>query len=311
MRLSRTNSSVGISILALTTLFTAPVAVAQSPFASEVVSYAAGVGAAAGFTNAATALGSPERFSGEGLIPGAVTPFQPAFRPDEIVSLGVGGSLVVRFDHEVTDDARNPFGIDLLVFGNAFFTESGKGPGIVAGLASEGGTIAVSLDGVAWTNVVGLEADGLFPTMGYTDVSAHSTSAGAQLTDFLRPVNPAVTISTLVGTSYDQVLELYDGSGGGTGIDLGALGLRAIRFVRVTGPSVASMSPEIDAFADVAPLPPNPDLDGNGVVGATDLALLLSAWGTADPIADLDGNGVVASADLAFVLSEWTSGVAP
>ena len=76
---------------------------ADSPFASAVISYVAGTGAATGFTNAASTLGSPERFSGEGLIPGAVTPFQPAFRPDEIVSLGVGGSLVVTFDHDVTD----------------------------------------------------------------------------------------------------------------------------------------------------------------------------------------------------------------
>ncbi len=113
-------------------LATSSSASADSPFASAVISYVAGTGAATGFTNAASTLGSPERFSGEGLIPGAVTPFQPAFRPDEIVSLGVGGSLVVTFDHDVTDDPRNPFGIDLIVFGNAFFTDSSFGVGVVA-----------------------------------------------------------------------------------------------------------------------------------------------------------------------------------
>ena len=284
---------------------------ADSPFASAVISYVAGTGAATGFTNAASTLGSPERFSGEGLIPGAVTPFQPAFRPDEIVSLGVGGSLVVTFDHDVTDDPRNPFGIDLIVFGNAFFTDSSFGVGVVAGLATEGGTIAVSADAVAWTTVRGLAADGLFPTLGYQDVGPYSTTAGQVPTDFLRPMNPTISFSSLVGLGYEALLDKYDGSGGGVGIDIGALGLSAIRFVRISGPTVSGFSPEVDAFSDVAALPPQADLDGNGAVGAGDLAMLLSAWGTSDPAADLDGSGMVGSTDLAFILSAWTMGATP
>lgn len=281
-------------------------AAGESPFASEVVSYAAGTGAALGFTNPLVALGSPERFSGEGLIPGAVTPFQPAFRPNELVSLGVGGSLVLRFDHEVVDDPRNPFGIDLLVFGNAFFTDSSFGKGVVAGLAAEGGSIWVSADGVQWMLARGLDADGLFPTLGWLDAAPYATTAGAVPSDFLRPVDPSLGVGDLIGLGYDGLLDAYDGSGGGTGIDLAPLGLRAIRFVRIDGPASAGMSPEIDAVADVAPLPPDPDLDGDGLVGSSDLARLLAAWGTVDPIADLDGSGTVGSADLAVILSNWS-----
>jgi len=47
------------------------------------------------------------------------------------------------------------------------------------------------------------------------------------------------------------------------------------------------------------------DLNGDGVVNGADLALLLGAWGTADPIADLDGSGVVDGADLASLLGAW------
>jgi hypothetical protein len=47
-----------------------------------------------------------------------------------------------------------------------------------------------------------------------------------------------------------------------------------------------------------------PDLDGNGSVGGSDLAVLLGAWGGTGS-ADLDGNGVVDGADLAQLLGSW------
>lgn len=51
--------------------------------------------------------------------------------------------------------------------------------------------------------------------------------------------------------------------------------------------------------------PPCPaDLNDDGIVDATDLAILLAAWGGRGP-ADLDGNGVVDAADLAILLGAW------
>ncbi len=47
------------------------------------------------------------------------------------------------------------------------------------------------------------------------------------------------------------------------------------------------------------------DLDGNGVVDAADLAILLGQWGGAGN-GDLDGNGVVDAADLAVLLGAWS-----
>lgn len=54
------------------------------------------------------------------------------------------------------------------------------------------------------------------------------------------------------------------------------------------------------------------DLDGDGVVGSGDLAILLGSWGPCLPapakcIADLDGDGTVGSADLAILLGSWGS----
>ncbi len=56
--------------------------------------------------------------------------------------------------------------------------------------------------------------------------------------------------------------------------------------------------------------PCNPaDLDGNGDIGAFDLALLLGSWGPCpakgDCPADLDGNGDVGAFDLALLLGAW------
>jgi hypothetical protein len=48
------------------------------------------------------------------------------------------------------------------------------------------------------------------------------------------------------------------------------------------------------------------DLTGDGLVGAADLTVLLSAWGTRGSPADLNGDGVVGSADITVLLSAWT-----
>ena len=47
------------------------------------------------------------------------------------------------------------------------------------------------------------------------------------------------------------------------------------------------------------------DLNGDGVVNASDLAILLGAWGTTGP-GDLNGNGTVEAQDLATLLGNWS-----
>jgi hypothetical protein len=56
----------------------------------------------------------------------------------------------------------------------------------------------------------------------------------------------------------------------------------------------------------VAPPPPNPaDLNNDGQVNATDLALVLASWGTGNVVADINDDGVVNAADLGIVLGAW------
>ncbi len=225
---------------------------AGDAWADKVVSYAAGSGGAPGYNNPATALGEPTRFTGVGTFPGAVTPFNSPYLDSEIVSIGTGGSLVVSFDEPVTNDAANPFGIDLLVFGNSFFEDTSYPNGVVGKLVGGAGTIEVSPDGVNWTLVPGTEADGLFPTLGYADLTdPYSKVPGGMLSDFTKPVDPLLVVA---GLDFAQLVLAYNGSGGGAGVDIGALGLSAISFVRVSG-AAGGATVEIDGFSDVTAVP--------------------------------------------------------
>ncbi|MFG0286106.1 MAG: hypothetical protein ACF8R7_16940 [Phycisphaerales bacterium JB039] len=226
-------------------------ALAGDPWANRVVEYVEGAGVPPGYNDPATAIGSPERFTGEGAFPSVVSPFGGPYGADEIVTIGEGGRLVVAFDEPVRNDPLNPFGVDLLIFGNSFYAyETG---GLAGPASTEGGIIEVSPDGMNWTLIDGVEADGVYPTLGYLDITdPFQTTPGSVLSDFTRPVDPSFDAT---GLSLSEIIAGYDGSGGGAGIDIGLFGLDAISFVRITNPAGSGLTPEIDAFADVAPVP--------------------------------------------------------
>ncbi len=229
-------------------------AAAADPWADAVVSYEAGAGVSADFSDPAAALGSPTRFtSPSSPFGGPTTPFQSAFGADELVSIGEGGHLTVRFDNVIRNSASNPFGIDLLIFGNAFYFDADFPNGVAGGFAGEGGTVEVSKNGVDWFLVPDAGADSGFPTLGFSDVTEpFPTAAGSVETDFTKPVDPSFDPT---GLSLSAIIAGYDGSGGGLGIDIGALGLDFVRYVRVSNPLGSGFSPEIDGFADVVPTP--------------------------------------------------------
>lgn len=59
------------------------------------------------------------------------------------------------------------------------------------------------------------------------------------------------------------------------------------------------------AEAEIACFVPE-DLNRDGRVSSIDLAIVLDQWGTAGGTADCDGNGIVGAGDLAAILSAWT-----
>ena len=210
-------------------LFVLAPPVLAGPFASTVVHYTAGSNVPAGYDDPTASLGAPTRSTGDGPYDGDVTPFNAPYLPDQVVAIGAGGSLVVGFDQLVTDDPSNPFGIDLLIYGNAFLGidfETGIADGVIFG---EPARVSVSQDGLTWVDADGIFADALFPTLAYQDPTGPFSSGGTIPTSFTRPVDPSLTRADFVGRDIAQIAALYDGGAGGVGLDLADLGLRVDR----------------------------------------------------------------------------------
>ena len=234
-------------------------------FAAEVVSYQSGVGFAtdwstgAGYTNKDAIVGPPARET-PGKWGGPITPFSPPYLPGQILSIGEGGEVTLKFGKPIRDESINPFGLDFLVFGGAGFAitngDFGGGgitDGTLFGQADGETRVSVSADGDAWFV--------LDPKRAPAFDAYHPTDGSG---DFGLPVNPALAKGDFAAGGLAKFTELYDGSGGGTGYDLGwaidaagkAVALDQARFVRL---EVLSGKAEIDAVSDVRPRTDNLD----------------------------------------------------
>ncbi len=283
----------------------------DNPFAAVVVDYEPGPTPTPGYTNSAAALGAPERFTGEGIFPSVVSPFNPPFGPDEIVSISPGGFIILQFQQPVLDDPNNLFGIDLIVFGNTGFIDGDWPKAIVAGaFGNDGGIIEVSANGRTWHTIPSAQANTLMPTLGYLDSGAYDTQPGSEMTDFTRPIDPALDLDHLLGLNLNEVVSRYHGSGGGTGIDLAAVGLSSISYIRISNPSGTSENIEIDAVADASPRTPG-DANLDGIVNVSDLLAVIAAWGEREPGSlptDFNNDGMVNVTDLLVVIGNWGQG---
>ncbi len=191
-----------------------------------------------------------------------------------ITTLDTGSSIVVRFDQPITNHPAHPFGIDFLVFGNAFYPARGAANDaadlnslmLASGALLEPLKVSVSpgptgapghiaSDPATWEWYRfdnGPYADTAFPTHAYRWSRSLSTWTD-ELMDFTKPVNPAFR-STLEsgGLSAADALDFYDGSGGGTGFDIAESGFASIQYVRLEA-SPGFDAGEIDALAAVRP----------------------------------------------------------
>lgn len=210
------------------------------PWADQVVSYVPGSSPAFGYSDPTTALGEPERFTGEVFgFPSVVSVFSPAFGAEELVSIGEGGSLTVKFNEPITNSPTHKFGADFIVFGNAGLIDEAYPQGKVSTPAAMFGTetmhVSVSADGLTYVPV-GAFTEGFFPSQAYLDSGPYDTTPGFVPTDFTIPVNPAFTLSDFSGLTLSGVHALYDGSGGGTPIDISSTGLGSVQYVRIDLP---------------------------------------------------------------------------
>ena len=308
-------------------------------FATEVVSYTEGTDVpwdwlnGDDFNDSSTALGRPTAMTtgDEDNIPETeavpVVPVYPAFRAFEVVTIGNGGELVLKFNHRVADDENNPYGIDLIVFGNSpqskqtpDWWRNGNPESFFVGneVHAEPALVSVSQDGQTWyTFTGGPYADDFAATAGY-DWDEDNDVWGEELNP-TRPIDPALTPADFAGMSVAAMIDAYDGSAGGAGFDLAEVGLDWIQYVRVSDNSGSSDASEVDAVADVSgcgdyrhPFPPG-DVTHDCWVDEDDLVTLMSDWladgdcahGGVAPAGDVDGNCRVNLGDFEVMVANW------
>lgn len=228
-------------LLALASSFLTSATHAQ--FANAVLSYDRGTGFAANFTNANAALGAPAAGAG-------VTPYAPPFSTSQLVSIGAGGSLTLQLSSPILNNAANPFGIDLIIFGNSFFiTTNGSGANAITSgslfTSSVSTRVEVSADALTWFTLdtsLAPTIGTLFPTDGLGNPA--------------RPVDPSLTSSDFAGLNLSGIRSLYGGSAGGAGFDLAwardgegnSVALDIANYVRI---DVLSGRTQIDAISAV------------------------------------------------------------
>jgi len=268
----------------------------DDPWADSVVSYSA-TDPVSGFTAPQAALGPPT-----GLGPGV--PVNDVNGAKTVVSLGVPttsnrGHITLKFDTPVTDDPANPFGLDCIVYSNAFWV--GGDP---QKRFQEPALIEISDDGVTWYLIPGSRGiqreTGQLPILSEPDGDTN-LGAGQELLLAGTITNPntldigmdpdtvefnwgyadmtatlAVFLDNYVRPDDPMSVGMTPRSGGGDAFDIAwavdASGnpatLTQFRFIRITPfverqLAVGTASPEIMAVADVAP---NIDMDGDGIL---------------------------------------------
>lgn len=226
--------NLSLAIAALVAAWSAANSVRAAGFAAEVISYSAGTTPTSGFTNSAAALGSPERFTGEGVFPSVVSPFSPPYLDTELVSIGENGHLTLRLSNYALP---LPGGPEIGVFTNvgiadeAFPNGQAGSPPFIFGGGSA--SVEVSEDGVFWVPL----GESLFdvPTNGNQDVGPFSETPGTVLSDFSQPFTG--NLSSFAGLTYASasefdILDLLAGSGGGTWLDISSSGLSQVGYIR-------------------------------------------------------------------------------
>jgi len=227
--------------------------------ADRVVSYNPGTGYAPNFTHPTVVLGEPSTVNPYGED---ADPFNPPYGTNQILSIGAGGSLVVRLQKPILNHPRNIDRLDFTIFGNSGFIITNDfdlttyewigTPATDSSLFGEstGETrVSVSLDGrhfFALNPELAPKVDSFPPMDG----------AG----DFRIPVDPNLSAENFVGATLDDIRSLYDGSAGGASYDISwaidARGRRVwlplVRFIRI---DVISGKTEIDGFSAVARAP--------------------------------------------------------
>ena len=327
-------------------LFLSTIPAAGSDFAAGVVSYSGPFGSSP-YNDPCSVLGKPTRWVYDDWEEEtyACSLVSPAYETDPnggklVVTIKSGAYIIIRFDHRVSDDIGNLYGIDFIVFGNPFFRYNSEDPitpdtdmdqCFLTNPASVNAepvkvSVAQNAGGPWYSFASGPYGDTAFPTNAFA-WNRDANSWAAEL-DWLKPVDPALSVSDFSGLSVADAIELYDGSAGGTGFDLRDLapsdyaalavdpntGRKWIKYIKVE--YISPSEGEIDGFSDVVGggdyQHPAGDLNVDGKVDYSDLAIFgdywlcnITSYKNAAVIADLYEDGVIDFRDFAVLANNW------
>ena len=160
-----------------------------------------------------------------------------------LVEVAGGGQITVQMGRKIYADPHHPYGVDLVVYGYAFFDSlsGGSGP---TGNGTDLGTltfnssafwghsavVSVSQDNTNWFTFTNVQE--VFPDEAYRwdDTNASWTKEEMNPT---KPLNPYLYTNNFAGQTVAGVLDQYTGASGGRDYSLAQVGLPWIKYVRI------------------------------------------------------------------------------
>ncbi len=180
-----------------------------------------------------------------------------------ITEISDGGQITVKLGRKVYHDPNNPYGTDLIVYGNSFF-DGLSGP-IGSAVSDDTDLSAVSLssslffghavvvsvseDNTNWYTYSNVKTNFLDAAYRWDDTNSSWTDEEMNPN---KPINPYIYTNNFAGSSVAGAQDQFVGAAGGTSYNLAASGLPWIQYVRIT-PGEGDYA-VIDAIAAVNPV---------------------------------------------------------
>ncbi|HEY4416751.1 MAG TPA: hypothetical protein VGO57_13760 [Verrucomicrobiae bacterium] len=179
-----------------------------------------------------------------------------------ITEINKNGQITVKLGRKIYDNPNNPYGADLIVYGNSFFTAGHLTDFVDDDTDLNVATLSSAPNGSTHPTIVSVSQDGTnwftYPTVAYLfsseadrwdDTNSSWTDEEMNPT---KPLNPFLYTNNFSGQTVASALDQFVGAAGGSSFDLKASGLPWIQYVRVA--STSSTYTVIDAIAAVNPV---------------------------------------------------------
>ncbi|HEY3762629.1 MAG TPA: hypothetical protein VGN23_12860 [Verrucomicrobiae bacterium] len=180
---------------------------------------------------------------------------------DVITEIKTAGEITVQLGRKVYHDPNNPYGADLIVYGNAFYDSISGG---AVNAATDMNTlvlkssaifghptiVSVSQDNINWYTLPTYTPSYILPDEAYRWDDTNSWWTAEQLNPN-KPIDPFIYTNNFANESVAEAVDQFAGASGGTEYSLASTGLPWIQYVRLQPTGSEAV---IDAIAAVDPV---------------------------------------------------------